>query len=57
MLQRQSNLKAQLEKKQRNEEKKAVNEMIEGWKNEELKIQNELKNPHLFVGTRFRGNR
>jgi len=57
MLQRQSALKAQLEQKQRNEEKRAVNEMIDGWKREEDKIQDELKNPHLFVGNRFRGFR
>ena len=55
MLQAQSKLKAENEAREKRENQEAVRKMVEGWAEEEKRIQKELENPRLFVGNRFRG--
>jgi hypothetical protein len=57
MLASQCALKHELEDKARQEERESVRQLIQGWNDEETRIQEELAHPHALVGGRFRGHR
>jgi hypothetical protein len=57
MLASQCALKHELDTKARQEEKDSVTALIQSWKDEETRIQEELAHPHALVGGRFRGHR
>lgn len=59
MLARQTQEREEQERKRKQEERDSVNAMIAGWQAEEEHIQQELKNPTLFLSPngRFRGFR
>jgi hypothetical protein len=57
MLATQCKLKHELEARARQEEKDSVAALLQSWKDEEERIQEELAHPHALVGGRFRGHR
>jgi hypothetical protein len=57
MLASQCRLKNQLEKERKEEETESVSKLLQSWKDEEARIQEELAHPHALVGGRFRGHR
>jgi hypothetical protein len=57
MLASQCRVKHELETRAKQEEVDFVNSMIQGWKDEEKRIQEELAHPHALEGGRFRGHR
>jgi hypothetical protein len=57
MLASQGRLKNELEARAKQEEVEFVQSLIQGWKDEEERIQEELAHPHALEGGRFRGHR
>jgi hypothetical protein len=57
MLASQCRLTQQIEEKRKQEEKEAVARRIQGWRDEEERIQRELAHPQALAGGRFRGHR
>jgi hypothetical protein len=57
MLASQCQLRQQIEDRLKQEETQAVTTIIQGWRDEEEKIQQELAHPQALAGGRFRGHR
>jgi hypothetical protein len=57
MLASQCRVKRNIETRAKQEEVDFVQSLIQGWKDEEARIQEELAHPHALQGGRFRGHR
>jgi hypothetical protein len=57
MLGSQCRLRRELDARAKQEDVDFVNSLIQGWKDEEARIQQELAHPHALEGGRFRGHR
>jgi hypothetical protein len=57
MLASQCALKSELQQKAKQEERESAQALIQSWKDEETRIQEELAHPHALVGGKFRGHR
>ena len=57
MLASQCQLRQQIEDRQKQEERQAVDGLIQGWRDEEEKIHKQLAHPQALAGGRFRGHR
>jgi hypothetical protein len=57
MLASQCRLKNELQNRAKQEDRDSVNALIQGWRDEEDRIRDELAHPHALVGGRFRGHR